>query len=218
MAGGSSALPWAPIEALDAVCSDGPLVLVLEDLHWSDSATIDLLGMIARRRDAARLLIVGTYRPSDVAAGDHPLHAVKQELEVHGHCEEVALGFLSESAVGDYVGARLPGEAVPTLLASVLHRNTSGNPLFLATVIDDLIARGHVQQVDGSWKAGGPGYDAYKKKLIGYYHAQFDGLRRRYRELLGDPGELERILRDGAQRARAIAAPVVDRVRKAVGL
>ncbi len=50
-----------------------PLVLLLEDLHWSDSATIDLLAMLARRREAARLLVLGTYRPADVAAAAHPL-------------------------------------------------------------------------------------------------------------------------------------------------
>lgn len=76
--------------------------------------------------------------------------------------------------------------------------------------------------LEASWKTGGPpaecGYGAYKKKLVEYYHATFDGPRKRYQELSQDPGEVERILRDGAQRARAIAAPVVDRVRKAVGL
>ena len=51
------------VEALDALGRDAPLVLVLEDLHWSDSATIDLLAMLARRREASRLLVLGTYRP-----------------------------------------------------------------------------------------------------------------------------------------------------------
>src|SRR5262245_46040329 len=79
------------IEALDAFGTDATLVLVLEDLHWSDAATIDLLAMIARRRDAARLLVVATYRPADVAASAHPLGSVQQELRVHGHSEELAL-------------------------------------------------------------------------------------------------------------------------------
>src|SRR5262249_37445491 len=54
------------IEALDVVSSEVPLVFVLEDLHWSDSATVDLLAMLARRRDPARMLILATYRPADV--------------------------------------------------------------------------------------------------------------------------------------------------------
>lgn len=76
--------------------------------------------------------------------------------------------------------------------------------------------------LDAHWKTGGApaeyGYGTYKKKLLEFYHASFDGPRKRYAELMSDPGEVERILKDGAQRARAIAAPVVDRVRKVVGL
>src|SRR5262249_1475746 len=53
------------VEALDAHTRESPLVLVLEDLHWSDSSTIDLLGMLARRPDPSRLLLLGTYRPAD---------------------------------------------------------------------------------------------------------------------------------------------------------
>ena len=140
------------IEAIDAISSETPLVLLLEDLHWSDSATVDLLAMLARRRDAARLLIVGTYRPADVAAAAHPLQSVKQELQLHGHCEELPLEFLSEAAVGEYVARRLPGESIPSRLAQVLHRNTSGNPLFLVNLIDHLVARGHVREVDEGWE------------------------------------------------------------------
>ena len=54
------------VEALDALTRESPLVLLLEDLHWSDSATVDLLAMLARRREPARLLVIGTYRPADV--------------------------------------------------------------------------------------------------------------------------------------------------------
>ena len=62
-------------------------MLLLEDLHWSDPATIDLLAMLARRREASRLLVLGTYRPADVAGTAHPLPRLKQELQVHGYCE-----------------------------------------------------------------------------------------------------------------------------------
>jgi tryptophanyl-tRNA synthetase len=72
--------------------------------------------------------------------------------------------------------------------------------------------------VEKSWKSGGPGYGDYKKLLLEWYHVQFDPARKRYTELMNDPSEVERILKDGAQRARNMAAPVVDRVRKAVGL
>jgi DNA-binding winged helix-turn-helix (wHTH) protein len=67
-------------EALEVLTAESPLVLWLEDLHWSDFSTVDLLAMLARRRAPARLLVVGTYRPSDVIASGHPLRALVREL------------------------------------------------------------------------------------------------------------------------------------------
>ena len=120
------------VEALDALSSEAPLVLVLEDLHWSDSATVDLLAMLARRREPARLLVLGTYRPADVAGTRHALWSVKQELQLHGHCEEMPLDFLSVADVGQYLARRFPQHQFPPQLGVILHRNTDGNPLFLA--------------------------------------------------------------------------------------
>jgi DNA-binding winged helix-turn-helix (wHTH) protein/predicted ATPase len=139
------------VDALDALTADAPLVLVLEDLHWSDSATIDLLAMLARRHDASRLLVLTTYRPADVAVSDHPLKAAKRELEVHGQCEEIALEFLSVPAVAEYLCRRFGQTEWPADFAPMLHRHTDGNPLFLVNTIDLLLAQGQLQQVDGRW-------------------------------------------------------------------
>jgi len=143
-------------EALDVLSVEVPLVLVLEDLHWSDSATVDLLAMFARRRDPARILILATYRPADVAVASHSLKPVKQELQAHGDCEELALDFLGERAVGDYLAGRFPGASFAPTLTRLLHRNTSGNPLFLVNVVDHLIARGHLREADGRWELSVP--------------------------------------------------------------
>lgn len=74
------------------------------------------------------------------------------------------------------------------------------------------------READASWRAGGKGYGEYKKLLLEAYHATFGAARKRYAELAADPGEVERILQDGAQRARAVAVPLMERVRRAVGL
>jgi tryptophanyl-tRNA synthetase len=73
-------------------------------------------------------------------------------------------------------------------------------------------------QVEESYRRGGTGYGEYKKKLLEAFHAHFDPARKRRAELEKDQGEVERILKDGARRASEIAAPVIDDVRKAVGL
>jgi DNA-binding winged helix-turn-helix (wHTH) protein/predicted ATPase len=144
------------IEALDALSLEAPLVLVLEDLHWSDSATIDVLAMMARRRDPARLLVLGTYRPVDVSLGTHPLKAVKQELQLHGDCAEVVVDFLTPLDVAEYLGARFPRNRFPSRFARILHQSTTGNPLFLVNMLERLIAREELRDVDGEWELSVP--------------------------------------------------------------
>ena len=62
------------LEALDAISAAAPVLLVLEDLHWADDSTLDLLDAVLRRRDPARLLVLGTFRP----AGEHVAPAGKR--------------------------------------------------------------------------------------------------------------------------------------------
>jgi predicted ATPase len=73
-------------QALEVLTAESPLIVWLEDLHWSDYSTLDLISTLARRREPARLLVIGTYRPVNVLLSDHPLHVVKQELQLHGYC------------------------------------------------------------------------------------------------------------------------------------
>jgi tryptophanyl-tRNA synthetase len=93
---------------------------------------------------------------------------------------------------------------------------TSGHALY--QLLQVMAPPGDLPELERTWTGGGLGSGRYKEKLTEYFHAAFDGPRARYQELMADPGEVERILNDGARRARAIAAPVVERVRKAVGL
>ena len=93
-------------EAMEALTAEAPSILVLEDLHWSDYSTLDLIAYLARRRDPARLMVIGTYRPVDVILGDHPLKGVKRELQAHGLCHELPLECLTEDAVVRSTSAR----------------------------------------------------------------------------------------------------------------
>src|SRR5262249_10476731 len=139
-------------EALEVLTGEQSLVLVLEDLHWSDASTLDLLAAVAQRREAARLLIVGTYRPADVVVSGHPLKAVKQELDLHGQCTELPLTFLSASDITQYLTGRFPQHQLPAELAQLLHRHTEGNPLFLVTTVEDLVARQLIREQSEQWQ------------------------------------------------------------------
>ena len=113
-------------EAIEALTADAPLVLVLEDLHWSDTATLDLVSLLARRQETARLLLIGTYRPVDVSVSQHRLEDVRRELHARGRCQELSLDLLGEAAVADYLRERFAGHAFPFELARVIHRRTEG--------------------------------------------------------------------------------------------
>jgi DNA-binding winged helix-turn-helix (wHTH) protein/predicted ATPase len=93
-------------EAVEVLTTERPLVLWLEDLQWSDVSTLDWLAFVARRREPARLLIIGAYRPVEVIVGNHSLKAVKQELQLHGQCVELPLAFLTEEHVATYLAVR----------------------------------------------------------------------------------------------------------------
>ena len=116
------------------------VILVLEDLHWSDYSTLDLVAYLARRRDPARLMVIGTYRPVDMILGDHPLKAVKRELQAHGLCSR-ASARVSDRRRGCAVPRdEVPGHQLPKRLARLIHRRTEGNPLFMVNLVEYLIA------------------------------------------------------------------------------
>jgi DNA-binding winged helix-turn-helix (wHTH) protein/predicted ATPase len=125
-------------EALEVLAAEWPLVLVLEDLHWSDPSTVEALALLARRREAARLLVLGTYRPVDLILYDHPLKRVKQELVAHGLCVEIPLGGLSPQAVAAYVAQRRGALAGHEEMAAWVYQRTEGHPLFMVQVVDYL--------------------------------------------------------------------------------
>ena len=127
------------------------VVVVLEDLHWSDVATLDWLTYIARRREPAKLMIIGTYRPADVLVSNHPLRPLVQELLVRQQCEEMCLNPLGAEAITAYVTTRFGTGAAPDVLTTTLARRTGGNPLFLVNTVDYLLAQGMVVDKAGSW-------------------------------------------------------------------
>jgi DNA-binding winged helix-turn-helix (wHTH) protein/predicted ATPase len=130
-------------QALEALAAEVPLVLLLEDLHWSDFSTLELISALARRNEPARLLLVGTYRPVEILASDHRLRTLKQELELHHYCEELRLKLLSEEHVVTYLAKRFNGNGSGRYetLAPVIHARTDGNPLFLVNVVDYLLGK-----------------------------------------------------------------------------
>lgn len=137
---------------VDAITVSAPLLLVLEDLHWSDRATLDAVAAVAHGRGRARVLLLATYRPVDVIVADHPLRGLHQELARRGLCRDLLLGALAAPDVHDYVQARFGGVADPPRLAAFVHERSEGNPLFMTVVAERLVAEGLVQADAGGWR------------------------------------------------------------------
>ena len=135
-------------ETLDSLTASVPLVLVLEDMQWSDPATLDLLAALARRRHAARLLVIATYRPVD-ESGASAVHALAQELALHRRCEQLPLFPLGVDEVAQCLARRLRVDAVPAALATLVQERSDGNPLFVAGLVEHLLASGAVEQREG---------------------------------------------------------------------
>jgi DNA-binding winged helix-turn-helix (wHTH) protein/tetratricopeptide (TPR) repeat protein len=141
-------------EALEVITRTVPLVLILEDLHWVDRSTLDVISAIARRREPAKLLVLGTFRPADVIVSQSPLKALKQDLVLHRLAHELELGRLREPDVASYIAAQFaPGDL--SGLASVIHRHSDGNPLFMIALLDHLAQQGVLSLAEGRWAITG---------------------------------------------------------------
>ena len=130
---------------LDVLSTQVSLIFVLEDLHWSDTSTLDLVAVLARRTMSGRLLMVGTYRPVELILNRHPLKQVKQELQSHNQCAEVTLELLSPGDVEQFVIKRFARDQQPLSfgpeLAAFVYQRTDGHPLFMTALVDEVVDR-----------------------------------------------------------------------------
>src|SRR5262249_15175756 len=136
-------------EALEMVATDTVLVLVLEDLHWSDTATLETIAYLAQRQRPVRLFVIGTYRPVETVVNKHPLRNLVRELYGRGQCEEIALELLTEPEVEEYLRQRFGRGAALTELNQLIYRRTNGNALFVASFVDSLRQQGLLVEADG---------------------------------------------------------------------
>jgi DNA-binding winged helix-turn-helix (wHTH) protein len=128
-------------ELLDRYTEQRPLLLVTEDMHWSDHATARLMDYLARRRSGARMMWLGSFRLTELIAADHPLATVRHELRLHGLGQEIVLDQFSAAEVGEYLRARAPALAADPALVRALHDRTDGLALFVAGLVEDLVAQ-----------------------------------------------------------------------------
>jgi tetratricopeptide (TPR) repeat protein len=146
---------------LKALAAERPLIVVVDDLQWADAASINLLFRLGRQIQDSRILILGTYRPADVALGrdgqQHPLEDVVSEFKRYFGDIWVSLAQTDEAQGRRFVDALLDAE--PNRLdedfRQALFRHTRGHPLFTTELLRDMQERGDlVYDEQGRWIQG----------------------------------------------------------------
>ncbi len=116
-------------DAFTTLSRDRPVLLVLDDLHWSDDATLELLGALAEPVGRMPLLILGVYR-ADGLPRDHMLRRLRDELRRGSRLEELALGPLDRAQSAELLELLLDATPTPSLAAAI-HDRTQGVPFFV---------------------------------------------------------------------------------------
>jgi class 3 adenylate cyclase len=174
-------------DLLEASSVDRPLAIVLEDLHWSDFATLDVLSRFARGDRRASVLILASYRPADSIIGGHPVRRLHQDLGIHGRCRELRLDRLSRSEVEHHLALRFANDELVSALVDPLFARTQGQPLFVASLLDFFINQQLVFKDHGAWhlkRDAALSQDVVPNDLMNMISHQLDRLTEDERQLL----------------------------------
>ncbi len=136
---------------LETVAADRGLAVLLDDLHWSDSASVKLLLHLARHTRASPVFLLGTYRDLEVTY-DHPLHGALVDLGREALLEKIALERLDAEATGALIAGALGDAAIPPGLVEIVHGPTGGNPFFIQEVLRSMVEGGDLMRTDGRWE------------------------------------------------------------------
>ncbi len=139
-------------EALEAASRQAPVLIVLEDVHWADPSTVDLLALMAQRSGVARLLLLCTYRPIEAIIRGHPMRERIQSLRARRLAEEITLPLLAPPAIRQLVRRRFPDAPFELELTRWLQDRGGGHPLFLFNLLEDIVQEGVVSRHGDGWR------------------------------------------------------------------
>ncbi len=131
------------------LCQRTPLLLLLEDVHWADSGTLSLLHYLARRTRRLPLLLVATYRETDLDQ-TRPLQALLHELNRERLGNQLKLRRLDKTSTENMLAALFAEGITPDFLAGI-YQETEGNPFFIEEVCKALVESGKLAYADGRW-------------------------------------------------------------------
>jgi len=177
------------LQLLEGLSTAFPLILFIDDLHWADEASINLLFAIARRIADWRILLIGTYRPHDIAERPgypaHPFTRVLLEMRRYGLCNEILLEQFTFDEAETYLDSHFPNNRFTAGMKATLYRETSGNPFFIDQVVRLLVEQGIIFfDTDHLWSAKSLDTIPIPKGVQAIIEARFQNLDDRSRLLL----------------------------------
>jgi predicted ATPase len=200
---------------LQRLSTEVPLILFLDDLQWADSASLGLLFHLGRRIESTRILILGAYRPNDVALGRngdrHPLEPVVYELTRYNGDVSIDLDAIPETASRQFVDAVLDAEPsdLDQAFRQALFHQTSGHALFTVELVRALQERGNlVRDAEGCWVEGPSlDWDALPARVEGVIEERIGRLDEALKEMLTVASvEGEEFTAEVVARVQAVAA------------
>ncbi len=132
-----------------AFARERPMVVHVDDLHWADEASLDLLLYLARNCRSSQGLIVGTYRPEELtreSAAEHPLGRMLGRMSAGDHYHEVELSRLGAGETAEMVRSALGGAALDAAFLNLLHAETAGNPFYVIETLKLLAEDGTLRR------------------------------------------------------------------------
>jgi tetratricopeptide (TPR) repeat protein len=127
-----------------------PFVLFLDDVHWADPPSVELVGYLTARIES-NLFVITAYRPADLALSKSLFTNLKLELAARGTSDDIRLEFLSVKDVETYLTLEFPNHRFPSAFASLVQRQTGGNPLFVVELLNDLRVRRALIHENNQW-------------------------------------------------------------------
>jgi DNA-binding CsgD family transcriptional regulator/tetratricopeptide (TPR) repeat protein len=144
-------LLWNFAQFLSRFAAKRPLLIILENLQWADSASLEMLHFITRQASSDRLLLVGTHNDPDHRS-NASLRATEQSLKGLGNAQRLRLGPLPVSAITELLTKTFNAEPERTAaFAERLHRWTAGNPFFIDETIKALVEREQLREGPSGW-------------------------------------------------------------------
>jgi tetratricopeptide (TPR) repeat protein len=140
------------LEYVRRLAAEAPSVVLLDDLHWADEPSLQLLSFIVPHLDSMRLLVLGTYRDVELDVA-RPFAKTLETLLRQRLATRITLRRLNESGVQQMLTA-MQGSAPPSSLAKVVFSETEGNPFFVEEVYQHLAEEGKLFDEHGRWKEG----------------------------------------------------------------